>query len=236
MTNLAFIHDRKATEDWLDMMKISNYFILEQKAGEFSVSVDGNVHLSQRGLSAIPVQFARVKGFNCSGNKLTSLKGVPRYVDGIFDCSYNCLNSLECSPLEVSGNYKAEHNTIHTLAFLPKMIGGSLYLNVNQLSEIGLEKLKISESVFLYNNPIETIHSIPHQESMFNSRKTEGLMHFDTMAPFSVKFLAENPSFNPTYKLNKFSVPYSTFLPYIEAMKLDNMIAPSTIHKTILKI
>ena len=45
----------------------------------------------------------RFYSFNCSNNKLTSLKGAPIYVDSYFDCSNNNLSNLEGFPL--SGNY-----------------------------------------------------------------------------------------------------------------------------------
>lgn len=236
MESLAFVHDKEATETWLKMMHISGYSILEQKAGEFSVSVDNNVHLSQKGLTAIPVQFARVKGFNCNGNKLKSLKGSPRYVEGMFDCSYNKLVNLEGTPIEVSGNYKANHNQINTLAFLPKTVWGSLYLSVNRLQDINLEKLQIAESIFLYDNPIEVINSLPNHNKMLSNGQVEALIHLDKMAPFSFHFLSENPQFNLQHQLNKFSVPYEKFIPYIDAQKLDKIMGSARENKTTLKI
>ena len=53
-------------------------------------SSDGDVNLSNLGLTKLPVKFKYVKDdFNCSDNQLTSLEGVPQKVGGDFYCSGN---------------------------------------------------------------------------------------------------------------------------------------------------
>jgi hypothetical protein len=49
------------------------------------VDVDGYVSMSFMNLTKIPVKFGKVSGnFFCSFNKLTSLKGAPQLVEGVF--------------------------------------------------------------------------------------------------------------------------------------------------------
>ena len=50
-----------------------------------SYSCEGNVDISDMGLTKIPVRFKEVKGgFYCSNNKLTTLEGAPESVGGDF--------------------------------------------------------------------------------------------------------------------------------------------------------
>ncbi len=74
---------------FLEEHGIKNYSINEDGI----VDVDGDVDLSDKNLTSIPVQFGRVSGwFDCSHNQLTSLKGAPREVEGWFYCRINKKN------------------------------------------------------------------------------------------------------------------------------------------------
>ena len=53
--------------------------------------------------------------FNCSNNKLTSLKGAPIYVDSYFDCSNNNLSNLEGFPLGDYLHFDCSTNKIVSL-------------------------------------------------------------------------------------------------------------------------
>jgi len=57
------------------------------------VDVDGNVNMTEMGLTEIPVKFGKVNGsFYCENNKLTNLKNCPDYISGVnFYCSLNQL-------------------------------------------------------------------------------------------------------------------------------------------------
>ena len=75
--------------------KITNYTIND----DGSIDVNGDVYLINKGLTELPLIFNRVTGeFDCSRNRLTSLKGSPRWVGRYFDCGNNRLASLEFSP------------------------------------------------------------------------------------------------------------------------------------------
>jgi hypothetical protein len=54
------------------------------------VDVDGCIYMSNMGLNEIPLKFGELTGdFDCSDNKLISLEGAPKLVNGYFYCSYN---------------------------------------------------------------------------------------------------------------------------------------------------
>ena len=75
-------------KEWLKEYSIKNYTIND----DFTIDVNRSVDLTDNHLSEIPdyIQFNIVKGyFDCSNNKLTSLKGAPESVGGYFTCSNN---------------------------------------------------------------------------------------------------------------------------------------------------
>ncbi len=62
---------------------------------DHSIDVDGDVDISNKGLTKLPLKFGKVSGyFNCTNNKLTNLKGMSS-VGGNFDFSGNNITSLE---------------------------------------------------------------------------------------------------------------------------------------------
>lgn len=86
---------------WLEKMKIEHYTI--NKNGV--VDVDSRVDISYCNLTSIPIQFGVVNGgFNCSNNKLKSLKGSPSHITMSFNCSENPLKNLSYFPKQV-GQY-----------------------------------------------------------------------------------------------------------------------------------
>jgi hypothetical protein len=93
---------------WLHSIGVYDYDIYDGV-----VHVVGEVDISYRGLTSIPVQFGYVSGyFFCRGNQLTSLEGCPSEVDGVFDCVYNQLTSLAGGPSEVGGNFYCCYNNL----------------------------------------------------------------------------------------------------------------------------
>ncbi len=59
-----------------------------------SVDVEGDVHLSYKTFTQIPVKFNIVTGdFTCNNSRLTTLKNAPNYVGGSFRCQFNSLTS-----------------------------------------------------------------------------------------------------------------------------------------------
>ena len=97
-----------------------------------SIDVDGNVDLSFKDLTELPLTFNRITGnFNCGYNRLTSLKGSPRWVGCHFTCSNNPLTSLEFSPDYVGGYFNCDDNKL-TDNYCDSEIGGGFYTTLKQ--------------------------------------------------------------------------------------------------------
>ena len=97
-----------------------------------SIDADGNVWLYNKGLTELPLTFNRVTGwFDCSRNKLTSLKGCPRWIGGNFNCYNNQLTSLEFSPDYVGGSFWCSNNQL-TNNYCDTEILGDFYTNLKQ--------------------------------------------------------------------------------------------------------
>jgi hypothetical protein len=89
-----------------------------------SIDVEGNVVLSAAfKLTKMPVKFGKINGnFNCSENKLTSLKHGPITVTGDFSCVYNDLTSLEHCPTTILGSFYCYRNQLTSLEHCPTTI------------------------------------------------------------------------------------------------------------------
>ncbi len=118
---------------------IKNYTI----NSDGSIDVNGNVDLSMKYLTSLPLKFNRVTGnFKCIGlywesnAKLTTLEGSPRIVGGDFLCSQNQLTSLEGAPEEVGGNFQCIYNELTSLQGAPKKVGGDFYCEYNRLTSL----------------------------------------------------------------------------------------------------
>ena len=97
-----------------------------------TIDVNGNVNLSSKGLTELPLVFNKVSGdFDCGVNKLTSLKGSPRWIGGGFYCDHNQLTSLEFSPDYVGGSFWCSNNQL-TDNYCDSEIGGDFYTSLKQ--------------------------------------------------------------------------------------------------------
>jgi hypothetical protein len=107
---------------------IKNYTIND----DGSIDVNGDVYLSFKDLTELPLTFNKVTGyFNCCYNNLTTLKGCPRWVGSSFICSYNNLTSLEFSPDYVGSNFWCQYNKL-TNNYCDTEIGGNFYTTLEQ--------------------------------------------------------------------------------------------------------
>ena len=88
---------------WLTDMGIENYSYENGK-----VNVQGDVDISGKKLTSIPVQFGTVSGsFYCYSNDLTSLVGAPQEVGRGFYCANNKFKSEpEHSFINIGGDFK----------------------------------------------------------------------------------------------------------------------------------
>jgi hypothetical protein len=107
---------------------IENYTIND----DGSIDVNGNVDLLWYRLTELPLNFNRVTGyFNCNCNKLTTLKGSPKWVGGSFSCINNQLTSLEFSPDYVGGWFDCRWNIL-TNNYCDTEIAGNFYTTLEQ--------------------------------------------------------------------------------------------------------
>jgi hypothetical protein len=82
---------------------IENYTIND----DGSIDVQGNVDLSDMGLTKLPIKFRNVTGyFYCSYNQLVTLEGSPQRVGGDFYCYNNQLGG------EYKGLYRSEQYSL----------------------------------------------------------------------------------------------------------------------------
>jgi hypothetical protein len=107
---------------------ITNYTI----NSDGSIDVNGDVWLYDKELTELPLTFNRVSGyFDCVRNRLTTLKGCPRWVGRYFDCGNNQLTSLEFSPDYVGGYFSCSSNQL-TNNLCDTEIGGDFYTSLEQ--------------------------------------------------------------------------------------------------------
>ncbi len=104
---------------------------------DMSISVNGNVDLSDKNLKSIPIKFKEVTGhFSCSHNQLTSLEGCPETVGGGFSCNNNQLTSLKYCPETVGGDFWCSYNQITNFDGLPEFFERPIYIYENTVDEI----------------------------------------------------------------------------------------------------
>lgn len=122
-------------EYWLLSHNIQNYSIEKNDQKKWVVYVNGDVHLHNKNLTCLPVQFAGVEGtFNVSKNKLTSLKGSPSHAQE-FLCSGNLLTDLVGGPQYVQTTYIALENPLLSLNGAALQVKDTVVLDMRMLRE-----------------------------------------------------------------------------------------------------
>jgi hypothetical protein len=101
------------------------------------VDVDGSVNIRNKGLTEIPVKFGRVEGdFNCSYNKLTTLKNCPNVIGdwlGLY-CKGNTLTDYFKNIKEEDFHLWGELNWFDVLQEYPFLVNiGKKYLSGDNL-------------------------------------------------------------------------------------------------------
>lgn len=116
-----------------------------------------NLNLYNCGLkSLIPIskafgkeEYTLVGSFECSHNKLTSLKGAPQGVGKYFSCSYNELTTLEGAPRFIGGNFDCSNNPkLSSVGTKPFEIRGGIRCYDTLLKDEELSKLNIKGCIF----------------------------------------------------------------------------------------
>jgi hypothetical protein len=136
-----------------------------------SIDVNGDVNLSNKGLTKLPLKFGKVTGyFDCAYNKLTTLDGCPIYVGGNFSCNYNKLITTEGCPIYVGGDFSCRHNQLISLEGCPKEIGGGFDCNENELISLEGCPIEVVDDFTCFDNPIEDIYELfPNHKSFMDS-------------------------------------------------------------------
>ena len=157
---------RKMIESWLKEYDIENYTIND----DLTIDVDGDVNLARKNLMEFPdyIQFGVVKGtFNCSGSRLTSLRGCPREVRGAFFCYDNQLTSLKGAPENVWYKFDCSSNKLTTLEGCPKKVGGDFFCSFNKLTSLIGSPRKVERGFYCNNNQLTSLKGAPDEVGHF---------------------------------------------------------------------
>jgi hypothetical protein len=142
--------DEKSIEDWCIEFKLKYYIIIDN-----IVNVDDGVYLHNMNLEKIPVQFGIITTyFECSNNKLRSLKGSPMEVPGHFLCNNNQLNTLEGSSWKVGKAFQCHYNNLTSLIGSPREVGGGFICSDNKLTTLEGAPIKIGGAFYCIDNPV----------------------------------------------------------------------------------
>jgi hypothetical protein len=115
--------------------KILKYFGIRNYTinADNTVDVDGDVDLSRKGLTEIPIKFGVVRGnFDIRVNNLLSLKNCPQIVTGYFSCVNNPqLTSLKWGPKSAK-DYYCGRCDLRSLEGAPNEVTGGFYCSGNR--------------------------------------------------------------------------------------------------------
>ena len=127
------------------------------------VDVDGHFNCSRMGLSDfMGIEFGNISGsFNCSNNKLVSLKVAPKKVGKSFYCYNNQLVSLEGGPQEVGVAFYCYNNKLVSLEGAPQEVGGDFYCYNNQLVSLEGAPQEVGGDFNCYNNKLASLEGAP---------------------------------------------------------------------------
>lgn len=135
---------------------------------EYSINDDGlidvneTVFIEDTDYVYLPLKFNKIYGdFYCSGNKLVSLKGSPKWISGCFECSDNQLKTLEGGPTYVGDDYYCNHNDLTDLKGCPRNISGSLLCSYNELETLDGAPNSVGDVFDFSNNEIYNIDKLP---------------------------------------------------------------------------
>jgi len=94
------------------------------------------------------------ENFYCFGNKLTSLKDAPQKVGGSFYCYANKLTSLEGAPEKVVWAFNCSANNITSLKDAPQEVGSDFNCSANNLTSLEGAPKKVGRDFYCYDNPV----------------------------------------------------------------------------------
>lgn len=104
---------------------------------DLSVSVDGDVMLTNTDIKKIPIKFKKVTGdFYVNETNITSLENAPEFVGGDFSCSGTNVISLEHAPKTVGGHFDCSETPITSLQGAPRHIRGSFVCSDTKINSL----------------------------------------------------------------------------------------------------
>lgn len=95
-----------------------------------------------------------------SGNRLTSLHGLPRAIGGDLTVDGNRLTDLSGAPETVGGEFSATDNRLVTLAGAPRHVGGDFDVRRNVLVDLRGAPERIDGQADLRQNPLLTLQGL----------------------------------------------------------------------------
>ena len=145
-------------KDIIDKLKIRNYTFNDDQ----SIDVNGNVNLSNRRLTKLPIKFRNVSGdFDLNNNELTSLDGCPETVGGYFSCNLNKLTSLEGSPKTVGYDFYCSGNKLTSLKGGPETVGRDFSCSSNKITSLeGCPEIIVRE-FYCFSNKLTSLEGGP---------------------------------------------------------------------------
>jgi hypothetical protein len=153
-----FLESNQDIDSICEKFNITNYTINT----DGSIDVDGDVVITYKRLSKLPLKFGNVSGgFYCYSNQLTSLEGGPQNVGGYFSCSYNQLTSLEGCPKNVSGNFDCSNNQLTSLEGCSKNVSGNFDCSNNQLTSLKGSPQSVAGGFYCSYNQLTSLEGFP---------------------------------------------------------------------------
>lgn len=124
---------KEKIKEWLMNQGIFNFTLNK----DLSVDVKESVEIIFKNLQSLPVQFNIIEGdFNCSNNRLITLKGCPKKVYGTFSCNNNQLKTLEFGPEYVDDCFLCNDNKLKDLKYSPTFVGNQYSCDDNKITTL----------------------------------------------------------------------------------------------------
>ena len=133
---------------------IINYTINQ----DMSIDVNSGVDLNFKYLKELPLNFNIVDGdFLCGYNRLKSLKGSPKFLDGSYACNdNNHISSLKYSPNYINGYFNCANNNLNSLKYAPNTIKKDFHFDNNNIKSLH-HFPNVKQRIYSINNPISEL-------------------------------------------------------------------------------
>ena len=116
--------ERKKKWDQIKLQQIVDEIVDKTKLNDGSWHIHSQLNLAHLKLESLDgLNVSIIDGyFDCSWNKLKSLKGAPQITKNSFKCDYNRLTSLEGAPIFVGKYFNCSNNKLTSLEGAPKEV------------------------------------------------------------------------------------------------------------------